>query len=142
MSPHRSKVRTRSCAAVVTGGVAEHPREARRWRGHHRRRQLRQHSREEGIRQGGCKTLCSLSLAGFIYDDVLTHNLPNTAPAGWLLHAREFRGAPRGGGAAGGGVLEGGGGHHPDLHLLQQGCRHAGGLRAHGRGQQEGGGGE
>ena len=130
MSHHRSKVRTRSCAAVVMEGVAEHSREAGRWRGHHRRRQLLQHSREEGIRQGGCKIFCSL--AGFIYDDVLTPNLPNTAPAGWLLHPRELGGAPRGGGAAGGRVLAGGGGHHPDLHLLQQGRRHAGGLRAHG----------
>ena len=77
-----------------------------------------------------------LSLAGFIYDDVLTPNLPNTAPAGWLLHPRELGGAPRGGGAAGGRVLAGGGGHHPDLHLLQQGRRHAGGLRAHGRWQE------
>ena len=111
-------------------GVAEHSREAGRWRGHHRGRQLLQHSREEGIRQGGCKIFCSL--AGFIYDDVLTHNLANTAPAGWLLHPRELGGAPRGGGAAGGRVLAGGGGHHPDLHLLQQGRRHAGGLRAHG----------
>ena len=132
MSHHRSKVRTRSCAAVVMGGVAEHSREAGRWRGHHRRRQLLQHSREEGIRQGGCKIFCSLA------DDVLTHNLPNTAPAGRLLHPRELGGAPRGGGAAGGRVLAGGGGHHPDLHLLQQGRRHAGGLRAHGRWQEEG----
>ena len=118
-------------------GVAEHSREAGRWRGHHRGRQLLQHSREEGIRQGGCKIFCSL--AGFIYDDVLTHNLPNTntAPAGRLLHPRELGGAPRGGGAAGGRVLAGGGGHHPDLHLLQQGRRHAGGLRAHGRWQEE-----
>ena len=83
-----------------------------------------------------------LSLAGFIYDDVLTPNLPNTAPAGWLLHPRELGGAPRGGGAAGGRVLAGGGGHHPDLHLLQQGRRHAGGLRAHGRWPEEGGGGD
>ena len=43
-------------------GVAEHSREAGRWRGHHRGRQLLQHSREEGIRQGGRKIFCSIYL--------------------------------------------------------------------------------
>ena len=50
---------------------------------------------------------------------------------GWLLHPGELSGAPGGSGGPGRGVLLGGGGHHPDLHLLQQGRGHSGGLQPH-----------